>query len=316
VALYILRRLLGAIPLLLITSFIVFSFVHIAPGSPEQVLVAGRNVDEETLQAIRDRYQLDDPFLVQYWNWLKNAVTGDLGESIVFSDSVADVVGPRILPTVQLALYALALILIFGFPIGLLTGVKRDSHLDTTVSSLTLLGSSISPYVSGILLIAVFAVALGWFPVFGLGEGGFERLYHLTLPAIALAIALSALVARVTRASVGTALEQEFVETARSRGFSERRVIGKHALRSALVPVVTITGLVFGFLIAGSVLVEFTFGLNGLGALLIQAVSTRDFPVVQAVTLVFTVAFIVINLLVDLLYAVVDPRVRLQGKAT
>jgi peptide/nickel transport system permease protein len=316
VALYILRRLLGAIPLLLITSFIVFSFTYIAPGSPEQVLLAGRNVDEETLQGIRDRYRLDDPFLVQYGNWLKNAATGDLGESIVFSDSVANVVGPRILPTVQLALYALFLILLFGFPLGLLTGVKRDSKVDTTVSGLTLVGSSISTYVSGILLIAVFAVALGWFPVFGLGEGGLDRLYHLTLPAIALAVALCALVARVTRASVGTALEQEFVETARSRGFSERRVIGKHALRSALVPVVTITGLVFGFLIAGSVLVEFTFGLNGLGALLIQAVSTRDFPVVQAVTLVFTVAFIVINLLVDLLYAVVDPRVRLRGKAT
>ena len=315
-AFYILRRLLGAIPLLIITSFIVFSFIHIAPGSPEQVLVAGRNVDQETLQGIRDRYQLDDPFLVQYWNWLMNAVTGDLGESIVFSDSVVDVVGPRILPTVQLALYALALILLVGFPIGLLTGVKRDSHLDTTVSGLTLVGSSISTYVSGILLIAVFAVALGWFPVFGLGEGGLDRLYHLTLPAVALAIALSALVARVTRASLGGALQQEFVETARSRGFSEQRVIGKHALRSALIPVVTITGLVFGFLIAGAVLVEFTFGLNGLGALLIQAVRTRDFPVVQAVTLVFTVAFIVINLLVDLLYALVDPRVRLQGKAT
>lgn len=315
-ALYVLRRLLGAIPLLIITSFIVFSFVHIAPGSPEQVLVAGRNVNEETLQAIRDRYRLDDPFLVQYGNWLKNAATGDLGESIVFSDSVTNVVGPRILPTVQLALYALLLIVLFGFPLGLLTGVKRDSHLDTTVSGLTLVGSSISTYVSGILLIAVFSVALGWFPVFGLGDSGLDRLYHLTLPAIALAIALSALVARVTRASVGVALEQEFVETARSRGFSERRVIGKHALRSALVPVVTITGLVFGFLIAGAVLVEFTFGLNGLGALLIQAVRTRDFPVVQAVTLVFTVAFIVINLLVDLLYAVVDPRVRLQGKGT
>jgi peptide/nickel transport system permease protein len=316
VGLYVLRRLLGAIPLLIITSFIVFSFVHIAPGSPEQVLVAGRNVNEETLQAIRDRYRLDDPFLVQYGNWLKNAATGDLGESIVFSDSVTNVVGPRILPTVQLALYALLLIFLFGFPLGLLTGVKRDSHLDTTVSGLTLVGSSISTYVSGILLIAVFSVALGWFPVFGLGDSGLDRLYHLTLPAIALAIALSALVARVTRASVGVALEQEFVETARSRGFSERRVIGKHALRSALVPVVTITGLVFGFLIAGAVLVEFTFGLNGLGALLIQAVRTRDFPVVQAVTLVFTVAFIVINLLVDLLYAVVDPRVRLQGKGT
>ena len=313
-AFYILRRLLGAIPLLIITSFIVFSFIHIAPGSPEQVLLAGRNVDQETLQGIRDRYHLDDPFLVQYWNWLKNAMTGDLGESIVFSDSVVDVVGPRIVPTVQLALYALALILIFGFPLGLLTGIKRDSKLDTTVSSFTLVGSSISTYVSGILLIAVFAVALGWFPVFGLGEGGLDRVYHLTLPAIALAIALSALVARVTRASLGGALQQEFVETARSRGFSEQRVIGKHALRSALIPVVTITGLVFGFLIAGAVLVEFTFGLNGLGALLIQAVRTRDFPVVQAVTLVFTVAFIVINLLVDLLYALVDPRVRLQGK--
>jgi peptide/nickel transport system permease protein len=316
VAVYVLRRLLGAIPLLIITSFIVFSFTYIAPGSPEQVLVAGRNVDQETLQAIRDRYHLDDPFLVQYGNWLKNAATGDLGESIVFSDSVTGVVVPRVLPTVELALYALVLILVFGFPLGLLSGVKRDSYLDTSLSGLLLVGASISTYVSGILLIAVFAVALGWFPVFGLGSSGLDRIYHLTLPAIALAIALSALVARVTRAALGTALQQEFVETARSRGFSERRVIGKHALRSALVPVVTITGLVFGFLIAGAVLVEFTFGLNGLGALLIQAVRTRDFPVVQGVTLVFTVAFILINLLVDLLYAFVDPRVRLQRKST
>lgn len=315
-ALFILRRLLGAIPLLIVTSFIVFSFTYIAPGSPEQVLVAGRNVDEETLQAIRDQYHLDDPFLVQYANWLKNALTGDLGESIVFSDSVTDVVVPRILPTVELALYALVIILLVGFPIGLVSGVKRDSHLDTSLSGALLVGASISTYVSGILLIAIFSVALGWFPVFGLGEEGLDRVYHLTLPAIALAIALSALVARVTRASLGSALEQEFVETARSRGFSERRVIGKHALRSALIPVVTITGLVFGFLIAGAVLVEYTFGLNGLGALLIQAVRTRDFPVVQGVTLVFIVAFIVINLLVDLLYAAVDPRVRLQGKAT
>jgi peptide/nickel transport system permease protein len=316
VAFYVLRRLLGAIPLLIITSFIVFSFVYIAPGSPEQVLLGGRNVDQETLQAIRDQYRLDDPFFVQYWNWLKNAATGDLGRSIVFSDSVTNVVVPRILPTVELALYALLLILLFGFPLGLLSGVKRDSRLDTTFSGILLLGASVSTYVSGILLIAVFSVALGWFPVFGLGGGGLDRIYHLTLPAVALAIALSALVARVTRASLAAALDQEFVETARSRGFSERRVVGKHALRSALVPVVTITGLVFGFLIAGAVLVEFTFGLNGLGALLIQAVRTRDFPVVQAVTLVFTVAFIFINLLVDLLYALVDPRVRLRGKGT
>jgi peptide/nickel transport system permease protein len=312
---YVVRRLLGAIPLLIVTSFIVFSFLHIAPGSPEQILLGGKNVNEETLQAIRDRYRLDDPFLVQYWTWLQNAATGDLGESIVFRDSVANVVGPRIVPTVELALYALVLIVLFGLPLGILTGIKRNTPVDTAVSGVVLVGSAISTYVSGILLIAIFAVALGWFPVFGLGDEGLNRIYHLTLPAIALAIALSCLVTRTTRASLGRTLDQEFVETARSRGFSERRVIGKHALRSALIPVLTITGLVFGFLIAGAVLVEFTFGLNGLGALLIQAVRTKDFPVVQAVTLLFTAAFIFINLAVDLLYALVDPRVRLQGKA-
>jgi peptide/nickel transport system permease protein len=312
---YVVRRLLGAIPLLIVTSFIVFSFLHIAPGSPEQILLGGKNVNEETLQAIRDRYRLDDPFLVQYWTWLQNAATGDLGESIVFRDSVANVVGPRIVPTVELALYALVLIVLFGLPLGILTGIKRNTPVDTAVSGVVLIGSAISTYVSGILLIAIFAVALGWFPVFGLGDEGLDRIYHLTLPAIALAIALSCLVTRTTRASLGRTLDQEFVETARSRGFSERRVIGKHALRSALIPVLTITGLVFGFLIAGAVLVEYTFGLNGLGALLIQAVRTKDFPVVQAVTLLFTAAFIFINLAVDLLYAVVDPRVRLQGKA-
>lgn len=312
---YVVRRLLGAIPLLIVTSFIVFSFLHIAPGSPEQILLGGKNVNEETLQAIRDRYRLDDPFLVQYWTWLQNAATGDLGESIVFRDSVANVVGPRIVPTVELALYALVLIVLFGLPLGILTGIKRNTPVDTAVSGVVLIGSAISTYVSGILLIAIFAVALGWFPVFGLGDEGLDRIYHLTLPAIALAIALSCLVTRTTRASLGRTLDQEFVETARSRGFSERRVIGKHALRSALIPVLTITGLVFGFLIAGAVLVEFTFGLNGLGALLIQAVRTKDFPVVQAVTLLFTAAFIFINLAVDLLYALVDPRVRLQGKA-
>jgi peptide/nickel transport system permease protein len=312
---YVVRRLLGAIPLLIVTSFIVFSFLHIAPGSPEQILLGGKNVNEETLQAIRDRYRLDDPFLVQYWTWLQNAATGDLGESIVFRDSVANVVGPRIVPTVELALYALVLIVLFGLPLGILTGIKRNTPVDTAVSGVVLVGSAISTYVSGILLIAIFAVALGWFPVFGLGDEGLNRIYHLTLPAIALAIALSCLVTRTTRASLGRTLDQEFVETARSRGFSERRVIGKHALRSALIPVLTITGLVFGFLIAGAVLVEYTFGLNGLGALLIQAVRTKDFPVVQAVTLLFTAAFIFINLAVDLLYAMVDPRVRLQGKA-
>jgi peptide/nickel transport system permease protein len=312
VARYILRRLAGAIPLLVVASFIVFSFIHVAPGSPEKILLAGKRVDAETLQAIRDHYHLDDPFLVQYGNWLANAVTGDLGDSIVFKDSVTDVVAPRIVPTLQLAGYATLLIVLGGLGIGIVAAIRRGTLLDTAVSVVTLVGSSVAAYVSGILLIVVFSVEVGWFPVFGLGGGGLDRLYHLTLPAIALAIALAALVARCTRAEMGKALAQEFVETARSRGFSERRVIGKHALRNALIPVITISGLVAGFLISSSVLVEYTFGLNGLGALLIQAVQTRDFPVVQAVALLMTAAFVFINLLVDVLYAIADPRVRLR----
>jgi len=308
---FVLRRLVAAIPLLVITSFIVFAFIHIAPGSPEQIILGGHNVDQATLQSIRDRYHLDDPFLVQYWHWLQNVLRGDLGQSIVFRDSVAHVVGPRILPTIELAVYALVLISVFGLSSGIISGIRRGSRIDTAVSGIMLVGSSISTYVSGILLIAVFSVALGWFPVFGLGGPGLDRIYHLTLPAIALAIALTALVSRATRAALGRTMGQEFIETARSRGFSERRVIGKHALRNAFIPVLTITGLVFGFLISGAVLVEYTFGLNGLGALLIQAVRTEDFPVVQAITLLCTVAFIVINLVVDILYAIVDPRVRL-----
>jgi peptide/nickel transport system permease protein len=296
----------------LVTSFIVFSFIYIAPGSPEAVLLGGKNVDAATLQAIRDRYRLDDPFLAQYWHWLTNAVSGDLGQSIAFNDDVSSVISGRIVPTLQLALYATVLVFVIGLALGIVSAIKRNSGVDTAVSVVTLVSSSISAYVSGILLIVIFPVTLGVFPVFGLGNGLADRLYHLTLPAIALAVALSALLARVTRASMSQALEQEFVDTARSRGFSERRVVGKHALRSAFVPVLTITGLIAGYLISGAVLVEYTFGLNGLGALLIQSVVAKDFAVVQAITLVFTAAFIVINLVVDLLYAVVDPRVRLQ----
>jgi peptide/nickel transport system permease protein len=309
---YVAWRLVGSIPLLLITSFIVFSFIYIAPGSPEAVLLGGKNVDAETLQSIRDRYRLDDPFLAQYWHWLTNAASGDLGQSIAFNNDVSSVISGRIVPTLQLAVYATVLVFVIGLGLGIVSAIKRDTAIDTAVSVVTLVSSSISAYVSAILLIVIFPVTLGVFPVFGLGSGFTDRLYHLTLPAIALAVALSALLARVTRASMSQSLEQEFVETARSRGFSERRVIGKHALRSAFVPILTITGLIAGYLISGAVLVEYTFGLNGLGALLISSVVAKDFAVVQAITLVFTAAFILINLVVDLLYAVVDPRVRLQ----
>jgi peptide/nickel transport system permease protein len=314
-AIYIAKRVLGAIPLLIATSFLVFAFVHIAPGSPETVLLGGRNVSPQTLHAIRAQYHLDDPFLVQYWHWLTNAAQGDFGQSITFNDSVGGVVAARTLPTLELAAYGGLLIVVFGSLLGIIAGTRRGTRVDTITSGVMLLGSSVSTYVSGIVLITIFAVALGWFPVFGLGGGGLDRVYHLTLPAVSLAIALGALVGRTMRASLSVALEREFVETARSRGLPEYRVIGKHALRSALLPVVTVSGIVFGYLIPGAVLVEYTFGLNGLGSLVVKAVQTHDFVLVQAVTLLFTVAFILINLVADLLYVVIDPSVRLASRA-
>jgi peptide/nickel transport system permease protein len=311
---YAIRRIAVAVPLLLATSFIVFSFVHLAPGSPETILLGGRHVDAATIAAIRRQYHLNDPFIEQYWYWLRGVLHGDFGESIAFKDTVWSVVTPRILATLELALYATLIVFLVGVTLGVLSALRRGGVVDVGISTTTLVLSSVSAYVSAILLIVLFAVHFRWFPVFGLGQGLGGRLHHLTLPAVALAVALVALVARVTRTSMIDALNQEFIETARSRGLSQFSVIGKHALRNAFVPVLTISGLTAGYLISGAVLVEYTFGLNGLGALLVQSVQDKDFAVVQAVTLIFTSAFILINLAVDLLYGVVDPRVRLERK--
>jgi peptide/nickel transport system permease protein len=312
---YVLMRIAVAIPLLVVMSFIVFSFLHLAPGSPEALLTGGRPVDEATLAALRVRYNLDDPFLVQYGDWLVNAVQGRFGESFAHKDEVSAVVGGRVVPTLQLAGLATVIVVLVGVPLGVLAAMRRNTLVDGVVSLIALILSSTAAYVSGILLIIVLAVQLGWFPVFGLGDGLGDRLYHLVLPAIALAGSLTALVLRVTRAAMTEVLRSEHIETARSRGFSEWRVVGRHGLRNGLVPVLTVGGLAAGYLISGSVLVEYTFGLNGLGSLLISAVQEKDFPVVQAITLIFTAAFIVINIAVDVLYGFVDPRIRLRGGA-
>jgi peptide/nickel transport system permease protein len=273
-------------------------------------------VDEATLAALRARYHLDDPFLVQYADWLANAVRGRFGESFANKDTVASVVGGRVVPTLELAGLATLIVVLVGVPFGVLAAVRRNSAVDHVISFGALVLSSTAAYVSGILLIIVFATSLGWFPVFGLGHGFADRLYHLALPALALAGALTALVLRVTRAAMADVLRSEHIETARSRGFGEWRVVGRHGLRNALVPVLTVGGLAAGYLISGSVLVEYTFGLNGLGSQLISAVQEKDFPVVQAITLLFTASFIAINIVVDVLYGVVDPRIRLGREGT
>jgi peptide/nickel transport system permease protein len=308
---FVLGRIASALVLLLVCSFIVFSFMHLAPGSPEAVLLGGGSVTPEQVAQIRAEYHLDDPFLVQYASWLGGFVRGDLGRSIANQAEVKDVIAPKIVPSLELAAYAGLLILIFGVGGGILAAVKRGSAMDALASGGMLVGSSIAPYISGIVLIVVFGSTLGWFPVFGLGEGFVDRIYHLTLPAIALALFLAAFMGRITRASMIDALETEYVETARSRGLDSRSVVLKHGMRSALVPIVTVGGLTAGYLITGAVLVEYTFGLNGLGGQLVSAIEAKDFAVVQAIALLFTVLFILVNLVVDLLYPVIDPRVRL-----
>lgn len=313
---YLLRRLLGLMLVLFGTSVIVFASLHVSGGDPARVLLGPRaGVTEEALNQIRDKYGLREPLPVQYAVWLGNVLQGDLGESIRARDSVASVIGARLGTTVALTGCSAFLILTIGIPLGIISAVRRGRRTDTVASVLALVASSVPSYVTAVILVAIFAVGLRMFPSLGLGNGSLpDYLYHLTLPAIALAFASIAFVSRVTRASLIEALGREFVQTARSRGFTERRVILKHALRAGLAPILTVGGLMIGYLLAGAVVVEHAFGLNGVGALLVASVQGFDYPVVQAIVLLLTTAFVVANLVVDLLYVVVDPRVRLEMK--
>ncbi len=311
------KRILVMPLLLILASFVIFSMVYLAPGSPEATLLGGRQASEQAYDQIREEYNLDDPFLVQYTSWLGRFVSGDLGDSITLQDTAANAIKPRIIPTLELTLLASVLIVITGIALGILAALRAGKATDFGVSFGVLVLAAVSPAIMGLILISVFAVDLGWFPALGLGDGGaFDRLQHLILPAVALAASAVALVARTTRVSMIRTLGQEFIETARSRGLSSRTVIVKHAFRHALIPVVTISGLIAGYLLSGAVIVEYAFGLNGLGSLLVDSVQGKDFAVVQAIALILVFAFLVINLIVDLLYALIDPRVRLSTERT
>lgn len=292
------------------SSIVVFGFLHLAPGDPARILLAGRPVTEEVLDAVRKKYALDKPLPVQYATWISDILKGDLGNSVKARDTVARIVGSRLPITLALTAYAVLIMLIIGIPLGILSAVYRSGAVDMSSSLLTLIAASVPPYVSAVVLIVLFAVTLGWFPALGAGSGGLDRLHHLTLPAIALALSAIAIISRVTRVSMIEALAADYVETARIRGFSGPRIVLKHALRSALVPVVTVSGVVIGYLLSGAVLVEYAFGLNGLGSLLVGSVQGLDYAVVQALALLFTAEFLIINLVVDVLYAWIDPRIR------
>ncbi|AEV15716.1 MAG: ABC transporter permease [Thermus sp.] len=301
---YALRRLLIALPTLFGVVLLVFLMVRLAPGDPA-VLLAGEFATPETLEAIRARYGLDRPLPEQFLLYLKALAQGDLGESAKSRRPVLEELKTYFPNTVQLASAAILVALLTGIPLGILAALRPGSGLDLAVMVLALVGVSMPVFWFGLLAILIFSVELGWFPVAGKGT-----LAHLVLPAITLGVNATALLARMTRGTLLEVLSQDYIRTARAKGVSERVVILKHALRNALIPVVTVAGLEFGSLLAGAVITETIFAWPGLGQLLVGSILARDYPVVQGAVLLVAFSFILVNLLVDLLYAWIDPRVR------
>jgi len=310
VALFVAKRLVALVLTLLVASFLIYGSLYLAPGDPATQLAGGR-ATPEVLEQIRERYQLDEPFLTRYWDWLTNVLQGDLGQSFVYRQDVSSLLAPRVGNTVFLVLYAALLILGVGVTLGLASALRR--RVGSVVTAATAIGMATPAFVAAIVLITVFAVNLGWFPVFGAGTGFLGRLWHLTLPAVALAFAWVAYVTQITKASVREELSREHVETARSRGIPPRLIVRRHVFRNALIPITTVAGLTVAGLIAGAVVVEQAFGISGLGSFLVQAASQKDFAVVQAIALLLVATFVIANAIVDLLNGLLDPRLRLTG---
>lgn len=306
---FTLGRLLATAGLLLALSFIVFVLLYLMPGDPAQNLLGVRAANPETLAQVRAQYHLDDPFLVQYLHWLGSVAHGDFGQSIRSDESVLSLLGSRVILTIQLVLYAFVITVLIAVPLGVISAWRSGGPLDRGASTAAIVGVGAPSYAVGLLLLYVFGVQFGLFPVYGSGDDGLDRFTHLTLPAVTLAIGLGALVLKLTRTAVLAELDQDYVAFARSRGLTNRQ-IQVLVLRNALLPVITSLGLVLTFLFGGTILVEITFALPGIGSLLANSVTYKDVPVVQAVTLLTAAVIALVALAVDLLYFAVDPRVR------
>ncbi len=311
---FLLRRFLMLIAALLVSSFVIFSALYVAPGNPLATLSGGRALPPEAIAVLEHRYHLDQPFFVRYFEYIKGVLHGDLGYSIIHREDVSTLVGSRIGTTLELVLYASFLIILIGVGLGLIGGL-RPGVTDTGVVITSTVSAAIPSFVAAIVLVSVFAVNLGWFPTQGNGVGAFDQFKHLTLPAIALSLSSMALVARVTRTSVREEMQHEHVQTAVSRGIKSSAIIRRHVLRNAAIPITTVAGLTIASLIALDAVVELAFSLNGLGSYLVQAAQSKDFAVVQGISFVLVAAFVIVNTVVDLLYALLDPRVKLGTKA-
>jgi peptide/nickel transport system permease protein len=309
---YIARRLLAAIPVLLVVVTVVFLLLRLTPGDPAAI-IAGDHANAEQIEQIRESLGLERPIVVQFAIWLREITRGDLGESFFFKRSVAELIAQRLEPTLALATCTIILAVAIAVPLGVLAAWRHGRWLDRTLMIFSTLGFSVPVFVLGYLLIYLFSLKLGWFPVQGyvrLSEGFFPFIRHLILPSLTLSVIYIALIARVTRAAVLDALTEDYVRTARAKGLKEHRVLIRHALANAAVPVVTVIGIGIALLIGGVVVTESVYSIPGLGRLTVEAVLARDFPTIQGVILLFSVAYVAINLIVDLSYVIFDPRIR------
>ncbi len=304
---FVLRRLLALIPILLGVSLITFLSIHITPGDPVNQILAD-NSNREAAERLREHLGLNDPLPVQYVRWLSGAVQGDFGRSLLTNAKVTDEILDRFPSTIELAVAGLVVSIALGMPLGLLAAVSKRAWVDSSVMVVALAGLSMPSFWLGMLLALLFGVKLHWFPILG-GDSW----KSLVLPAFTLGIVNAAIIARLTRSSMLEILNQEYVQTARAKGLAEHTVIVRHVFRNSLIPVLTVLGIQFGNLLAGTVIVESVFARAGLGTLAIRAIQARDFPLIQGIVLFFAVLYILTSLVVDLLYGFLDPRIRIGG---
>ncbi|UBI74964.1 ABC transporter permease [Ensifer canadensis] len=309
---YILQRLFGMIVVMALVVTIVFVIVRVTPGDPAAVML-GPEATQQDIAELRTKLGLDQSLGLQYVYNIGQLLQGDLGQSIFLNQPVTSALAERAEPTFFLTLFSILIASGIALPIGIYAAYRRGSFVDQAATTLAMLAASIPSFWLGLILIQFLAVRLGWFPVSGYGGPGSsfaERMYHLTLPAIALGVVSSALILRFTRASMLDVLGDDFIRTARAKGLGERKVVMKHALKNALIPILTIIGLTAAVLISGAVVTETVFGLPGVGNLVVSAVLRRDYPVIQGALLVIAALYVLINFAIDMLYLLVDPRVR------
>ena len=305
---YLLSRLLQMIPVLIGVSLVSFLAVHLVPGDPVQIMMHGRATPEVLAQA-HAQLGLDRPLPVQYLRFVANEMIGDLGVSIVQKAPVPDIVGERLGPSLFLLAYSAILAMLLAVPLAIVAALRAERPIDHVIRLAGMVGFAMPPFWVGLLLILFFGLSLQWFPISGYGDGFFEHLWHLFLPSVTIALFLAPMLVQSLRSAMLDVMTADYIEVARAKGLSRMRIVLKHVLRNALIPLITVLAVNIGWLLSGAVVVEYVFAFPGLGSLLVRAVGFRDYPVIQGLSLVFAVIVMAINLLADLSYMMIDRRV-------